>query len=154
MLVSHNTRRHLPHIERPGAAYFVSFSSFGRWTLPSAARDIALTTIVREHGVTCWLECGIVMPDHVHLIVQPYESHSLHGVLQTIKSVSAHRIKATIAAVPRVWQEESFDRVLRSNESQRIKAEYVVMNPVRKGLCATPDAYPWLWRAWVEGSPA
>jgi putative transposase len=51
----------------------------------------------------------------------------------------------------RLWQPESFDRILRNTESARAKAEYVIMNPVRAGLCATPDEYPWVWREWIEG---
>jgi actin-related protein len=44
-----------------------------------------------------------------------------------------------------VWQEESFDRVLRSSESLDAKIEYVLNNPVRKGLVSDWHHYPWLW---------
>jgi hypothetical protein len=40
---------------------------------------------------------------------------------------------------------------LRSDESARSKAEYVCQNPVRHGLVANENDYPWLWREWVEG---
>jgi hypothetical protein len=46
----------------------------------------------------------------------------------------------------RLWQPESFDRVLRSSESLDAKMEYLLENPVRAGLEARWTDYPWLWR--------
>ena len=48
-----------------------------------------------------------------------------------------------------VWQEESFDHVLRSNESLAEKVEYVCRNPVRAGLVASVGEYPWLWKGLI-----
>ena len=44
-----------------------------------------------------------------------------------------------------VWQEESFDHMLRSNESFEEKLEYIRRNPVRRGLVSKPEDYRWLW---------
>ncbi len=44
-----------------------------------------------------------------------------------------------------VWQEESFDHVLRSEESLEEKMEYIRQNPARGGLVDRPDDYRWLW---------
>jgi hypothetical protein len=41
------------------------------------------------------------------------------------------------------WQEGFFDHVLRSAESYAQKWEYVRMNPVRAGLCASPEQWPY-----------
>ena len=38
-----------------------------------------------------------------------------------------------------LWQDESFDHVLRSNESFDEKLEYICQNPVRRGLSAKPE---------------
>jgi len=76
------------------------------------------------------------MPDHVHLICTPYELR-LWMLLQAIKGSSSHRIKHILS--PPNWQDESFDHILRSGESARAKAEYIINNPARKGLVATAD---------------
>jgi hypothetical protein len=52
----------------------------------------------------------------------------------------------------RTWQPESYDHVVRLDEGIRRTAEYICRNPVRAGLAASEDAYPWLWREWVEGA--
>ena len=44
-----------------------------------------------------------------------------------------------------VWQEESFDHVLRSDESLKEKCEYIRQNPVRKGLVMRREEYRSLW---------
>ena len=44
-----------------------------------------------------------------------------------------------------VWQAESFDHVVRPSESLGQKIQYVMANPVRRGLVADSSVYPWLW---------
>jgi hypothetical protein len=44
-----------------------------------------------------------------------------------------------------VWLDESFDHILRSGETLTEKAEYIQDNPVRKGLVAQREDYPWVW---------
>jgi hypothetical protein len=45
----------------------------------------------------------------------------------------------------RVWQDESFDHILRGDESLSKKMEYILQNPVRAGLVAKSQDYQWLW---------
>jgi hypothetical protein len=42
-----------------------------------------------------------------------------------------------------VWQEGCFDHVLRSDESYGKKWQYVHENPVRAGLVASADEWPY-----------
>lgn len=85
------------------------------------------------------------MPDHVHHVFTLYEEFSLARAMQRIKSVSAHEIGR------KVWQRESFDRGMRSDEDNRKKCEYICQNPVRAGLAESVDDYKWIWRCWIEG---
>jgi REP element-mobilizing transposase RayT len=99
----------------------------------------------------------VVMPDHVHLIFTPLKDHKgnpfgLAEIMSGIKGASAHCINQTLNRRGHVWQDESFDHVLRSEESIRSKVQYICENPLRKGLVTEIDAYPWLWREWVEGA--
>ena len=76
--------------------------------------------------------------------------------MDALKGASAHMINRRLGRKGKVWQEESFDRVLRSSESLDEKIAYILNNPVRKGLVSRPeDYYPWLWTATGElRSPA
>jgi len=90
------------------------------------------------------------MPDNVHLLLTPLSNsggvpYSLVEILQGIKGASAHSVNRMLQRSGPVWQEESFDHVLRSNESFKEKLEYIRRNPVRRGLVTRPEEYRWLW---------
>jgi putative transposase len=101
------------------------------------------------------LYAAVVMPDHVHLILTPLldldrnEIYPLHKIMRGIKSFSARKINANFGTQP-IWQEESFDHVLRSSESLDAKIAYVFASPVRHGLAILPGDYPWGWRRPAE----
>ena len=77
------------------------------------------------------------MPDHVHMIFTP---------LVDLEK-SEHLINRQLGRTGQVWQEESFDRVLRVSEKLDEKMAYILDNPMRKGLVSSPEEYRWLWIA-------
>src|SRR5207253_1600289 len=70
----------------------------------------------------------------------------MRKVAKAIKGTSAHSINRKLHSHEAVWQKESFDHVLRSSESLDAKIDYVLQNPVRKGLVRIASEYPWSWR--------
>ena len=145
-------RRNLPHYQKDNRILFITYSTWHRWRLPKVAKDIALESCRRAHGRKYSLYAAVVMPDHVHLICAPLMdengSISIPEITRAIKSESAHRINNVLARIGRVWQDESFDHILRGDESLRKKVGYILENPVRAGLVASPCEYRWLW--WDE----
>ena len=93
----------------------------------------------------------VVMADHVHMIFTPLineaidEFFSLAEITGAIKGASAHLVNEQLKQRGSVWQEESFDHVLRSDETLKEKVEYVVQNPVRRSLVSNARDYKWLW---------
>ena len=97
------------------------------------------------------------MPDHVHILYEPQKDSSGSRYTKTeiigaIKSVSAHAINKALRRKGSVWQDESFDHVIRREESLEAKTHYICENPVRKGLCESLDDYPYLWRALIDAA--
>jgi REP element-mobilizing transposase RayT len=141
-------RRCLPHkqFDRP---LFVGFNTINRWTLPNEARDITLNTCLFENAKPIDLHAAVVMPEHVHLLFDIIHSKetdppSLHRIVGDIKSISAHKINKLLKRSGRVWLDESFDHALRANTFEEC-IQYIRQNPVKRGLVATPEDYPWLW---------
>jgi Transposase and inactivated derivatives len=153
-------RRNLPHLQREDATIFITFNLIDRtMMLPPSARDIALHHCMFEHDLKHHVHVVVIMPDHAHMITTPMPDalgsmFGLEEIMKPIKGVSSRRINQLLGRRGRLWQDESFDHILRSSESLREKSEYVAMNPVRWGLVATPDEYRWLWRDWVDAAPA
>ncbi len=142
-------RRRLPHFQSD-APLFVTFCRGGPLVLPQVARDLVLEHILREHGKQIDLFATVVMPDHVHLLLTALRDENgwpfpLFEIMQCLKSCTAHRINKLLHGSGPVWEEESFDHVLRSDESLKEKCEYIRQNPLRAGLVQKPEDYRWLW---------
>lgn len=85
----------------------------------------------------------VLMPEHVHLFVWfPETGPELSMWIKSLKSsMSKHWRRQKIPAPH--WQKGFFDHVLRSPEPHERKWEYVVQNPVRAGLVARPEDWPY-----------
>jgi REP element-mobilizing transposase RayT len=147
-------RRRLPHFQMCSQPLFVTFCKLIREPLPLRARDLVLQHCLYDHGRTMLLHAAVVMPEHVHLLLTPLRDAGgwpvpLSKIMKRIKGTSARSVNQLLGSEWPVWQEESFDHVLRSDESLEEKLEYIRQNPVRRGLVDTPEDYPWLW---VESS--
>jgi REP element-mobilizing transposase RayT len=99
------------------------------------------------------------MPDHVHLLFTAMRdadgwTFALPEILRAIKGSSARSINKLTDRKGPVWQDESFDHVLRGDESLKETIEYIRQNPVRKGLVKEPEMYQWLWSECGAGTPA
>ncbi len=92
------------------------------------------------------------MADHVHMIFTPVvnrqamEIYSLAEIMDAVKGASAHKVNKVLRRKGTMWQAESFDHVLRSSESLDAKVQYLLENPVRRGLVTEWTGYPWLWK--------
>ncbi len=143
-------RRNLPHIEKFSAVYFVTFKTLEIF-LPPVARSIALRHCLFENNRKIEMYAAVIMPNHVHLLFTALESergepYSLAEIMKGIKGVSARRINQYLRREGSLWQDESFDRIMRSQEFE-FKRNYIISNPIDAGLCARPEEYRWLWLA-------
>ena len=143
-------RRRMPHYQNPGATIFVTFCKLLRGSFPEPARGLILAHCLHDHGRRFDLRAAVVMPDHVHLLFTPMFDdqgwpYPLPVIMKQIKGISARSVNKLLETSGPVWQEESFDHTLRSDESFQEKREYIRQNPVRRSLVTRPEDYPWLW---------
>ncbi|HEY6337274.1 MAG TPA: transposase [Candidatus Sulfotelmatobacter sp.] len=143
-------RRRLPHYQRDERPLFVTFRTFAVTTLSREARTLVLQHCLHDHGTTIRLHVAVVMPDHVHMVFTALRdtegwTYALPEILRAIKGSSARSINKLSGGKGPVWQDESFDPVLRGDQSLLETVEYLRQNPVRKGLVQRPEDYPWLW---------
>ncbi|WP_321473760.1 transposase [uncultured Paludibaculum sp.] len=88
------------------------------------------------------LHAYAVMPNHIHLLITP--TILPFRLTQSLKSVTARRANEVLGLTGRpFWGEESYDHMVRNQrEFEKIRA-YIEQNPVRAGLVAAAEAYPW-----------
>jgi REP-associated tyrosine transposase len=143
-------QRSLPHYQKQNCSLFVTFCKLLAIPFSEAARTSVLQHCLHDHGRTLRMHAAVIMPEHVHLLLTPLPDHEgrvypLQNILKLIKGTSARSVNQLMGRAGPIWQEESFDHVLRSSESFEDKLEYIRQNPVRRGLVNRPEDYPWLW---------
>src|ERR1051325_6961954 len=143
------THRNLPHFQRGGAIYFVTFR-LASGELSPRERQTVMDGCRHWDGEKMELHAAVVMPDHVHLIVSPFfvepgRWHSLSELLHSIKSFTSHEVGEMRGVGGQVWQDESFDRIIRGWGEFAQKRHYVAQNPVRKGLAKEWREYAFTW---------
>lgn len=85
----------------------------------------------------------VLMPDHWHALLFTCYPLTVSRVVQDVKYVSARRLNGVRKTHGTVWQHQFWDRFVRHEKELRQRLEYVHLNPVRKGLVATPEEWPW-----------
>lgn len=150
-ILLHVYRRNLPHIQKSDAPHFVTFRTRNDFVLPPKARDLVFQHCLQENDWHVCMHGFVVMPTHVHLVFTPLrddlgESYTLAEIMNGIKGSSAHSINKLLKRKGSLWQDESMDRFLRTDEEFDSKMLYLMINPVRARLVKNPLDYPWLWR--------
>ncbi|MEO7725534.1 MAG: alanine--tRNA ligase [Chthoniobacterales bacterium] len=146
----------LPHYERPHGIYHVTISTRDRRILSPAARTIVLDAFRHFDQKRYDLFAVCVMPDHVHVIFQPWIKGqdekeraifwSLSELLHSVKSFTANQINRLEekSEVP-VWEKESHDRLMRSDDEVAEKYRYVTENAWQGEAAEAGQDYEWLW---------
>jgi REP element-mobilizing transposase RayT len=88
-----------------------------------------------------------VMPDHVHLLLIPI-SENLIDLIGMWKSYTTHLIWRK-GYKGKIWQRSFYDHALRQEEDIIKVAEYIVCNPIRKGIVQDRTDYPYSWHKWM-----
>jgi REP element-mobilizing transposase RayT len=113
--------------------------------------EMATAAMHRFDGARYELDAYVVMPNHVHAVVRPFMPgrYTLEHALQGWKAVSARRINAARGTAGPIWQDESFDRIIRDEEHLWRAIQYIGRNPAKAGL-RPEECRLWLRPAWSE----
>jgi putative transposase len=136
--------------------YFVTFCTWERLELNQEARQLVLDTCRFFNQKRYKIFALVVMPDHVHLLIQPLmksqtECWSLGSILHSIKSFSAKQIPQVMKHIGKVWQDGRHDRLVRNVQEFQAFQEYIRQNPVKASLSQAPESYPFLWQTDKNG---
>ena len=144
------TVRNLPHWQLPGSVYFITWRCKDYQVLSPEERTTTLEAIRYWDGRKWTVYAAVVMPDHVHLLGKPFTLpeggfFNLAEIIHSIKSFTGHEIIKKRGTTGSIWQDERFDRIVRDEAEFLEKWQYIRNNPVKEGLAATPEEYPWLY---------
>ena len=128
-----------PHDERARREYFRLFPArFQEWLDAGHGECLLARQDVKELvgnslkffvGSRYNLDRYVVMPNHVHALVQPLADYSLSEVTHSWKSYTAHEINKMLGRSGTLWQKESFDHIVRGPEQLERFRDYMRDNP-------------------------
>jgi REP element-mobilizing transposase RayT len=117
------------------------------WLACAAARALSDPSAWPAAALLSW----VLMPDHLHLLVQIEGSEPLSLTMPRVKalvSASSHRLGGPV----RIWQPGFHDHALRTEESVREVSRYIVANPLRARLVQRIGDYAFWNSIWLEHS--
>ncbi|HTE36063.1 MAG TPA: transposase [Reyranella sp.] len=174
------SRGYLPHFDSPETIQFITFrlaDSLPQTDLEAMRhREDDVHRIDRELDVgvgACWLGrpeiaslvehallhfdeeryrllAWCLMPNHVHVIVEVLQGHSLSDIVRSWKSFTAHRANASLGRTGSFWHADYFDRYMRNEEHLLQTIGYVEQNPVKAGLVRQSRDWDWSSARWRE----
>ena len=117
-------------------------------SLPDARCVIRAMKRIQESRIAdTW--AFVVMPDHVHWILQLRQRSTLSACVGSMKSQSAMLLGKARSSPETTWQRGFYDRAIRRNDDLVVIARYLVANPLRAGLVSTIGDYPHWDSVWL-----
>ena len=127
-----------------------------KWLTDNAVAEILIENLFHHAGQLFRLWAFVVMPNHVHLLIEPStiskdfgselnddDFVALSRITHALKSYTAKRANLMLNREGVFWQEESFDHWVRDEKEFARIVAYIENNPVKAGLVDKPEKWQW-----------
>lgn len=104
-------------------------------------------TLIYQNGRRYHLFAWCIMPNHVHVLIEP--AYSLPRIVQGWKSYSTRWMlennERLGLGVPgrSLWMRDYWDRFIRDERHLETAIHYIHQNPVKAGLCQAAEEWRW-----------
>jgi REP-associated tyrosine transposase len=107
----------------------------GRCLLRTPANaEIVVEALSFFDGERYRLLAWVIMPNHVHAMVEQIEGHRLDQIVHSWKSFTAKQINRRLNMDGRLWARDYFDRYVRGERHYFNAIYYIENNPVKAGF--------------------
>lgn len=113
----------------------------------------------QKYGLVCWC----IMPNHVHLLLKPFDvdapsevdrdaldpgecedsNSPLSRIMHSLKSYTAHEANKLLGRTGAFWQHESYDHWVRDEDELERIVQYINANAVQARLAEMSHQFPW-----------
>jgi REP element-mobilizing transposase RayT len=127
----------------PTQVYFLTICA-SEGTSPFLDNDLSLQTIKsllfyrNQKRIRLYSYC--VMPDHLHLVMSPANDFGVSQLVRNLKTYTT-KLAQEKGLNGKLWQKSFYDHIIREDESLLKICEYVLANPVRKGLAGRAEEW-------------
>ncbi len=92
-------------------------------------RALLSEVLLHFNGVRYYMHTFVIMPNHVHMVLQPFEGWRIQDIMHSIKSYSAKVINQLLGRKGELWQREYYDRYIRNERHYYAVMRYIEGNP-------------------------
>lgn len=110
-----------------------------RWLSDARIATLVQNSILHLDGKKYRLIAWVIMPNHVHILIETLPGYSVVEIMQTLKSFTAHEANKILERKGSFWFKEYFDRYIRSGKHYQATVRYIEENPVKARLCSRPE---------------
>ncbi|WP_369982529.1 transposase [Thalassolituus sp.] len=115
---------------------------FAKWeNAKLLSQCIESESIFKRSNILCW----VVMPDHVHILMQLGNSDTTSNYIRRLKA----GVKRQLPINDQLWAKGFHDRAIRKESDLLPAARYIVANPLRAGLVKSVKDYPFWNSVWL-----
>jgi putative transposase len=144
-------------VSLPRRTYFLTLCTDGRrpgldrGDIPTEIRS-EISRIERDGH---WrIRAGVIMPDHLHLLLTLGDTLALDRVVARLKS----KTRPALVSAGLLWQGNFYEHLLRADDSIERVLRYLNLNPYRTELLPPSRIYPHFWlgeeeRRWFTPLP-
>jgi putative transposase len=114
-------------------------------------RHLVEVTLHHLEGQRFEMMAFAIMPNHVHALCRPVREQDLEKLTASWKRHSSESLNRRTGRRGRVWQQETFDRIIRDGDHFRQAVRYIAKNPVQARL-QSEEATVWFNPAIMEAN--
>lgn len=97
-------------------------------------REALVSCLLKFNQQRLFLHSAVIMPNHVHCLMELANGEDLSKILKGIKGASARAANKILGIDGKFWMDESYDHIVRSPEQYAHFIRYIEENPKKAGL--------------------
>jgi putative transposase len=88
----------------------------------------------------------VIMPDHIHLLIEVRDGMTIEKAMQLIKGRFSHRLSHECGYKGEVWQRGFTETQVMNKQAFEAHRDYIAENPVKAGIAVSSEEYPFCFR--------
>ena len=113
------------------------------WLSDDRIAELVESALLHFDGIRYRLLAWVVMPNHVHALIETFDGIPLDSVIHSWKSFTSKQANKILGRSGQFWMQDYFDRYIRDDNHLAAVTDYIEGNPVKASLARSADAWRW-----------
>jgi len=130
--------------------FLAKYSKSPTWLSNDQIAKEVINSIYYYNKKTYKLFAYCIMPNHVHIILQPLnkrgeEFHSLSKIMYSLKRYTATSCNKSLKRKGQFWHHENYNHFIREEKDLAYQLNYIKQNPIEAGLVDKAHRWKYTW---------